>query len=155
MQKKTLAKEKHTSRSRSTPDRFAATPTFSPSKSGSAHAPASLRPVRACADGYTARPLAITGLPLSLRQSLWKFLPQFRCCKCAQSDKIKQYNSEKQERIIFDFYSFQILRCAQNDSFFILCGFGGWFVMSPYGVWWLFLGSFFLVGDRSCPYGWI
>ena len=53
----------------------------------SAHAPANLRPMRACADGCAARPLAITDLPFSLRQSLCEFVPQHRFFKYVQTDK--------------------------------------------------------------------
>ena len=88
MQKKTLAKEKHTSRSRSTPDRFAATPTFSPSRSSSAHAPANSLSLRQC--GLVRSALPPVPSPLSESSAVcaaacggWFFdISNLNVCKC-------------------------------------------------------------------------
>ena len=86
-----LAKEKHTSRSRSTPDRRCANthPAALFTLLGTcARKLAFAQTVRACADGFAARPLAMTGLHLSLRQSLCEFVPQHWFFKYVQSDKV-------------------------------------------------------------------
>ncbi|MDD6219947.1 MAG: hypothetical protein PUB85_03025 [Clostridia bacterium] len=77
MQKKTLAKEKHTSRSRSTPDRRRANTRSAAlfySLGTCARKLAFAQTVRACAVGFAARPLAALGKFRRLRCGLWEFV---------------------------------------------------------------------------------
>ncbi|MBS7361243.1 MAG: hypothetical protein KIG24_02785, partial [Oscillospiraceae bacterium] len=77
VQKKTLAKEKHTSRSRSTPDRRRANTHSAAlfSLLGTcARKLAFAQTVRACAVGCAARPLAALSKYLRLRRGLWEFV---------------------------------------------------------------------------------
>ncbi|MDD6219765.1 MAG: hypothetical protein PUB85_02055 [Clostridia bacterium] len=75
MQKKTLAKEKHTSRSRSTPDRRCANThpaALFTSLGTCARKLAFAQTVRACAVGFAARPLAAFSKSCRLRRGLWR-----------------------------------------------------------------------------------
>ncbi|MDD6220896.1 MAG: hypothetical protein PUB85_07940 [Clostridia bacterium] len=80
MQKKTLAKEKHTSRSRSTPDRRRANThpaALFPSLGTCARKLAFAQTVRACAVGLAARPLAALRKFRRLRCGLWRLVRRF------------------------------------------------------------------------------
>ena len=99
----------------------------------SVHAPASLRHMRACADGFAVRPLAVL----------------IKSCICAAAYKKLFFNisnSDVYKRIKNVILRKAVTKNLQNLYFtkdsslrsewqnFILCGFGGRFVNRPYGI---------------------